>query len=222
MMNNFKQVVAAPSSKFDEELEKLVWLPRGSALITSSGELEEQGIEAIIHAATGSMNNADDNPEYYEPTLESIENSIKNSFELLKTNGFSNIAVPFIGGNIFISRIGTTPRILANRIIESCFKYAGTSNFILVTHSGTKKGSDHDLFSTLLKTDYNVKNISAILKDGDICDFMLHNCEVIMNAANMEVEFGGGLSGVIANATNQRKTIDAEAKKYINEYYLNA
>lgn len=46
-------------------------------------------------------------------------------------------------------------------------------------------------------------------------DFDLHTCDGIVNAANMEVEFGGGISGAIASATKEAKAIDKEARDYI-------
>jgi O-acetyl-ADP-ribose deacetylase (regulator of RNase III) len=218
-MKKFKETIAIAESDNLEDLKLINWLPRGSALITSSGDLNDIGIKAIVHAATGSMNQDDENPEYYEPTLESIKDSINNGFYLVKKNGFSKLAVPFIGGKIFLARIGTTPQILAETIIKTCFENEFNLDFTLVTFPSTSKPTDNDIFSSIIKKKYPKVKIDDYLKDGDICDYSLHKCDVIMNAANMEVEFGGGLSKSIAIATNDKDNIDKEAANYISDYY---
>jgi O-acetyl-ADP-ribose deacetylase (regulator of RNase III) len=43
-----------------------------------------------------------------------------------------------------------------------------------------------------------------------------------VNAANMEVQFGGGLSGAIGRASGKSYEIDAEAQKAIAEFYSGA
>src|SRR5690606_33576977 len=54
-------------------------LPRGSAVITPSGELAEGGITHVIHAASGAMTR---NGGPFEPTLGSIGDSVKNALIL--------------------------------------------------------------------------------------------------------------------------------------------
>ena len=54
--------------------------------------------------------------------------------------------------------------------------------------------------------------------NGDICQFITHNCSTIVNAANMEVRFGAGISNIIGNATGQRANINNEAKNHIDEF----
>lgn len=48
---------------------------------------------------------------------------------------------------------------------------------------------------------------SVILK-GDIADLQDSHVDAIMNAANMELRFGGGLSGAIGRATGIQTQID--------------
>ncbi|MES2963204.1 MAG: hypothetical protein V4760_04880, partial [Bdellovibrionota bacterium] len=64
-------------------------LPRGSALITTSGALKETGIISIIHAATGSMNQQGG---HHEPTLESVKLSVRNSIALGEKFNHARIA----------------------------------------------------------------------------------------------------------------------------------
>ena len=77
------------------------------------GDLAKQGVVAIVHAPTGAMSECGG---IYEPTPESVAASIDNGFLLLLANGFNRMAVRFIGGNIFLERIGTTKETLAETI----------------------------------------------------------------------------------------------------------
>jgi len=56
----------------------------------------------------------------YDPTVQSVKDSIENGFKLLAANGFTRMAVPFIGGNIFRKRIGVTSDVLAAAIVDGC------------------------------------------------------------------------------------------------------
>ncbi|WP_299890003.1 hypothetical protein [uncultured Lacinutrix sp.] len=212
----FKKTIAIQDTTLDKSLEtagREPMLPRGSALITTSGNLYSKGMKAIINAATGAMTKSGG---IFEPTETSIANSIKNSFTLMSVNGYNKIAVPFIGGKIFISRIGVTANALAKCIIDACFKAnSDGSQFVLVIH-GTH---DYNIFKQEINTNYPAINYSKVLKEGSILDFSLHQCDTIMNAANMEVKFGGGLSGIIANATGEQVKIDAEALAAIKQFW---
>ena len=46
---------------------------------------------------------------------------------------------------------------------------------------------------------------SMSVLQGDICQFSLHGCSAIVNAANTEVQFGAGVSGAIAKGTACRE-----------------
>ncbi len=46
----------------------------------------------------------------------------------------------------------------------------------------------------------NIQPHEVEVAAGSIVDFRLHRASAIVNAANMEVSFGGGISGPIATA----------------------
>jgi O-acetyl-ADP-ribose deacetylase (regulator of RNase III) len=183
-------------------------LPRGSALITSSGNLANTGIKAIIHAATGSMTKSGGD---YEPTVQSIQNSVANAIQLAQINGFKRIAIPFIGGGIFAARLGVEPSALAEYIVLAAKNSKGSSEIVFVTFGDQDTGYFANAISKF--------EIQAELVNGSIVDFSHHGASVIVNAANTEVIFGGGLSGVIARSTGYEKEINLEAQDKINSLF---
>lgn len=198
------------SSRHSEELKKFNMLPRGSALMTSSGSLEKEGITNIIHAATGSMTRQGGE---FEPTIESISNSIENSMKLAKANGHKRIAIPFVGGAIFLQRIGTTPEILATEIIKSAINNREGLEVRLVAFDDYASS----LFKKILNDNYpNLSSLEASVVKGSITEYELHQASAIVNAANMEVIFGAGLSGAIARATSNSQAINNEASLIIS------
>jgi len=58
-----------------------------------------------------------------------------------------------------------------------------------------------------------------VIMQGSILSFHDHHAPVIMNAANMEVEFGGGLSGIVGGATGDQTAIDKEARADIQAFW---
>jgi O-acetyl-ADP-ribose deacetylase (regulator of RNase III) len=52
---------------------------------------------------------------------------------------------------------------------------------------------------------------------GSITNFSAHGASAIINAANMEVQFGGGISGAIARASASEENINQEALDVIRE-----
>ncbi|MBF0367072.1 MAG: macro domain-containing protein, partial [Oligoflexia bacterium] len=75
--------------------------PRGSAVYTSSGNLKDKNISGIIHAASGSHSMV----EGAHPTLSSIAESVQNSLKLAKLHKHKKVAIPLIGGGIFLNYI---------------------------------------------------------------------------------------------------------------------
>ncbi len=173
-------------------------LPRGAALITSSGALAQTGITAIVHAASGSMNREGG---HFEPTLESIRNSVANSVKLAEGFGHQRIAIPLVGGGIFLDRLGIEASELAKNVIAAATNARKTIEIIFV-------GLEADVAAFKRAGATN-----AIV--GSLVDGRAHGASAIVNAANTEVIFGGGLSGVIAKASKSKDAINQEAQEII-------
>lgn len=184
--------------------------PRGSAVLTPSGALKSVGINNIIHVAPGAMTETGKN---FDPTLKGLRTSLMNSVELAKKHKLSCLAVPFIGGGIFLHAFKMTKEQLAKDIIQSMMKLKPSTNVIFVTWGQ----EDTDIFQKVMSQLQPSQNFS--LAAGSITDFKLHKCDSIVNAANMEISFGGGISGVIGNATEKGQEIDAGAKELLQKYY---
>lgn len=186
-------------------------LPRGSALITSSGELAKSGIISIIHAATGAMTKEGG---HYEPTLESVKLSVANSISLAERFGHDRIAIPLIGGGIFLQRLGLQPAELAAEIIKSARDASTMIEVRFVAFAEADVQAFRDGMRLVERENY--KGLDGMeINQGSITDFNVHGARVIVNAANTEVIFGGGLSGVIAKATQNADAINAEAAAVI-------
>lgn len=189
-------------------------LPRGSAMVTSSGALSRRGIRAIIHAAPGSDHNE---TAHFIPTTEAVATAIKNSLLLASENNFRSVAIPFIGGVIFLGRLGIQAPQLAKIIltaISASAYYRQDPNRVKIVLYADK---DMEIF----KTAQQELGSAIVLEKNNILDA---NTEAIVNAANMEVRFGGGISKSIGEATGEEIRIDQEAKeniKIFNEWLLN-
>ena len=206
------------------DLKSKSLLPRGSALMTGTGKLAPE-ITAIFHAATGTMFSYSPEMPYYDPSLQSVEDSIKACFVLGKINGNKRLAMPFIGGNIFKKRIfygqglskdEENERLVAC-IISSTVNSAKSSgsDFCFVAYDQPT----YLLFSSELKKSYGEVDLSEHLKEANITHFKSHKCDGIVNAANMEVQFGGGISDAIGRATQNQIHIDKEAKADIIQFW---
>jgi len=225
--NSNNTVIACTTELTDStisNLKKKTLVPRGSALMTSSGNLSPN-IKAILHAASGLMDRYYPEKPDYEPTLQSVSDSIGACFELGKSNGLKRIAIPFIGGRIFKLRIFDGQGLSADdqdKQLVACIVKAtidsaksNSCDYCLIAFDSNA----NTLFNNELKKSYPSEDINEHLKQGDITKFDLHNCDAIVNAANMEVRFGGGLSAAIANATGEQHKIDQEATASINKFW---
>ncbi len=198
--------ISTKYTRYDDYLAQKNFLPLGSALLTSSGHLEEKGIHAIIHAATGSMTL--ENPAYY-PSLQSIGWSVENALNLAIENGYTSIAVPFVGGKIFAEKISRPLSDIAQIIVQSAQKYHARIEVKIIAFGE----DDYHLFKKI--------DDKITVLNGSIIDFNLHKCPVIVNPANIEVAWGGGLSQIIGEATNQQNEINLWAQKSIQDFYKN-
>jgi O-acetyl-ADP-ribose deacetylase (regulator of RNase III) len=200
-------------------------LPRGAALITDSGNLAKNKIKKIIHAASGSHDSD------YHPTKESVILSVQNSIILAERQNVKSLAIPLIGGNIFLNHIkktspDITPEKLAEMIVKAAINqrnaldkdlkivfidYNNSKNFQQALDKLKEVKEDSDW-----KSKFNDNNTKVV--DGDITNFSIHGCEAIVNAANCEVQFGDGVSGDISSKTGQSAEINQRAREIINQY----
>lgn len=222
-------IVSAKNTSLIEEVYKSNLIPRGAAVLTSSGDLEKVGITGIIHAASGSMGRSG---ESFNPSIKGISDSIKNSMYISrKIKNNKCVAIPFIGSGIFMHSMGVTKDELSLNIIKSAIESSGGHRAVFVAYSD----EDFRIFTSSLrkalkeikplKRAFNritlrkqFENRFKILK-GSITDFNLHKCSLIVNAANMEILFGGGLSGFIGSKSKNSDAIDAEGSMAIEEFY---
>lgn len=204
--------ISYEKTKALNEVKKARMIPRGSALITGSGELKKSGIKHIIHAATGSMTQSSN---AFKPNIEGIKNSIINSLILAHEFKHKSIAIPFLGGGIFLKSLGVTKKELVRIIMESAVK---NNPFGMKVSFVTWSTEDTKLFKSIFAQVFKNNQNFRVIK-GSITDFKAHQSSVIVNAANMEVLFGGGLSGVIGRATKNSSEIDSSAHQFIKKFY---
>ena len=230
-----------PISSAGTEYKKAVieanMLPRGSAILTNSGDLEKQGIKAIIHACPGTIQkNA---VSEFEPNIQGIIHSVQNSIILAEKNNYKSIAFCLVGSS-FLDRIfpnqGTKKKKqlkLAEIIIKSAVEQRKSLEKIVFVDFGnsafTKVFFENDWGKDFYGKLNGVgvhsgnkwdENKNKVEKRG-ITDYSLHRCEVIVNSLNMEGNFisSGSFSGFIAGKTGFGKgKIQNEIKKYINEF----
>lgn len=205
------KAVSALSCPDDARLRPLGLVPLGASCWTSSGDLAQSNITAIAQAATGSMNRVGAG---FDPTRDSVTASVQNSFALAAVHKCPALAIPFLAGNIFRHRISPpcTNAELAVVIVQACNTYCGSVQAVIVAYNTHARSE----FAAAMKAH---PNPAVTLVQGSITDYTLHQCPAITNAANMEVIFGGGLSGAIGTATGHQAQIDAEAKKDIAAFW---
>jgi O-acetyl-ADP-ribose deacetylase (regulator of RNase III) len=194
------------------ELSARGMLPRGTALVTGSGALAERGIACVVHAATGAMTASGG---CFEPTLDSVGGAVRNALLLARARGLERLAIPFVGGAIFLRRIGCPPAELAEAIVRAALAAHGDVEVVLVAWSA----ADAAVFRAALERVAGADTSGARVVQGDLTDPAVHGAPAIVNAANLEVRFGGGLSGAIAAASGQAAAIDAEAAAAIAAFW---
>jgi hypothetical protein len=209
------------------------WLPCGSAILTSSGDLEKQGIKVIIHACPGSK----EDKKGFQPTIKSISRSVQNSIILAERYNYENIAFCLIGSNFLDSIIspnqGTKKERqvkLAEIIIKAAVKQRKNLEKIVFVDFGNK--AFNEAYSRVRKERpgliANTHTAEGIIIAGKnkgekrgITDYSLHKCEAIVNSFNIEGEFinSESFSGFIAKKTGSGKNqIQKEIREYILEF----
>ncbi|RHZ36890.1 macro domain-containing protein [endosymbiont GvMRE of Glomus versiforme] len=211
-------------------------LPRGSAILTGSGDLEKQGIRAIIHACPGSIEKKDKN---FRANIEGIIRSVQNSILLAEKSNYKSIAFCLIGSNLLDDIIppnqGTKKERqikLAEIIIKSAVEQRkGSEKIVFVDFGNTafseawwKISEEYPRGGKMVNT-FTIKGFTYVGKgkknEKGITDFPLHKCEVIVNSLNIEGEFigSGSFSGFIAGKTGLGKSkIQKEIKEHITEF----
>jgi O-acetyl-ADP-ribose deacetylase (regulator of RNase III) len=193
------------NADYTRNIAGLRLLPAGSAFYTSSGKLQNRGILGIIHAATGSS---------------SRDGKGLSPMILAQRHEHTKIAIPFIGGAIFLSRIMTTLEELAGVIIKAAIEHKGSLKVALVPYGDQDTQLFQKVLDKLLADEQyaNARDGSIEICAGDITMKNIHGADVIVNAANTEAKFGGGLSGAIGHATSQQQQIDREASKIVASF----
>ncbi|CAJ0892882.1 5813_t:CDS:2 [Entrophospora sp. SA101] len=202
-------------------------LPRGSAILTGSGDLEKQGIKAIIHACPGAIQkNAGSE---FEPNIQGIIHSVQNSIILAEKNNYKSIAFCLVGSS-FLDRIfpnqGTKKEKqlkLAEIIIKSAVEQRKSLEKIVFVDFGNTAFMEVNIKIGTESYFRKKLGIVSILFCGNnsITDYSSHKCEVIVNSLNMEGEFisSGSFSGFIAKKTGSRKSkIQKKIKEHITEF----
>jgi len=204
--------VSAVNTPENPQLRDLGMVPLGAAVWTGSGDLSRDRISGIVQAAPGAMGHQ--GRSGLDPTRESVAASIQNAFLLAAAHRQERLALPFIAGGIFFHRIRPAigKEALAQLIVGACIEHRAELEAVITAH-GT---GDMGLFKQAMagSQDPGVK-----LMEGSITRFADHQCAVIANAANMEVVFGGGLSGIIGAATGQGGAIDREAAAAVQAFW---
>lgn len=209
--NPLSQKISVEYAPLDAKLADKNMLPLGGAILSDSGALKNQGITAIIHAGSGSMT---EEGLGFDPTLQSVGASVFNSIRLAQKNGYKRIAVPFIGGKVFADRIGVAPEKIAQAIVRAALKAKNETEICFVLFGN----EDVAIFGKIINSLPHDATTRVEVFNGSITQFTLHRAPVIVNAANTEAQFGGGLSGVIGRGTQMIDSIDRENARLIREF----
>lgn len=110
--------VISEGTQYSKKWAQKGYLPRGSVLLSDSGNLKNQGIDYILQAATGDHN------AIIHPTVESIQLTVTNALKMAKKlateqshPAYYRVAFPFLGGAIFLSYLLPEKSIDEKRLI---------------------------------------------------------------------------------------------------------
>jgi len=232
--------VGTDYSKLDET-NKNSLLP-GSALLTDtldgsdggSSTLNSKGITHIIHAAPWPRDLFKSDEDFINCVVKSVQNSII----LADREKFEKLAIPLVGGGIYLG--SCDPEELAEGIMRGAVnQLAECQNLqqivFLDWHDNKTPRKNRQVFlnafSKLEDKSWFGKHRSGsgielaknptkivICEWGDIRDKRIHGASVIANAANTQVQFGGGISGAIAEQVGDKDKINQKAKELIAKF----
>ena len=192
--------ITAPDTSQDEDSVG----PLGSALITQSGLLDATGIHAIIHTASGAMTFSGPG---FEPSVKSVQNSLINAIALAREYHHQRVALPIIAGSIFRNRINNGAGIalcsLVDAIVDTLAAEGAGMQLILTVRADNPQEGPCIRQSLKRLNDSDRKMIELDDQvEWALVKFKTHHATAIINSANMEFLFGGGVSGIVADATN--------------------
>jgi O-acetyl-ADP-ribose deacetylase (regulator of RNase III) len=231
-----KAVISSQGTGLDQSWIDQGLAPRGSAALTTSGKLADSGIKYIIHAASGAMSPSGDSTS---PSIEGVQNSLINALRIADQEGIQRLAVPLIGGGIFLDSLGISKERLAYIVIDTVRSQNAKTQVVFVAYSEDDTAAMQSALEQLSQdqkenmnwlvrlwnylkskfTDSSDFFARSGLVRGSITDFNLHKAEAIVNAANMELTFGGGLSGVIGKASQDQEQINETGQRLIQRLY---
>jgi len=210
-------------------------LPAGSALMTdtldgkgggSSVLNNNKGITHIIHAAPKPRGDFKNDADFIRQVVKSVQNSLflADREDIQKVNPADELAICLVGGGIYLG--ACPPSQLAEGIIRGAInQLAECKNLKQIIFVDYDKNPVKyfekailEKFSQEIMNNWRDK-VSVLAGGGDIRDKSRHGAQVIVNAANTYVGFGGGISGAIAEQVGDKGKIDQEAKKLIGKFY---
>ncbi|CAG8666870.1 3187_t:CDS:2 [Ambispora leptoticha] len=198
-------------------------LTAGSALLTDtldgsgngSSILNDKGITHLIHAVNQPFSSFANNEQWF---INYVVRSVQNSIILADRYKFEKLAIPLVGGGIFLG--SCDPQKLAEGIVK------GAINQLAECKTYNKLFCLTDIIAKPPEKIANgglelAKNPTKIIFDewGDIRDKRIHEASVIVNVANTQVKFGGGISGAIAKQVGDKTKIEAKAQELIEVDY---
>ena len=180
-------------------------LPPGSVLLSERGFGR---INRLIQAGVASSGLTN-----LPVPLHDIKETVKNIMELADVNGIQKFAMPVLAGDIFFRRIpeyenkheGRSKIELATMIMEEVDKYNRNNRTRINPVYVDFKRSGSEVLNAFTEAGKirARKGIHDNIKIGDLLNYNDHGCSVIVNAANTNMKFGGGIAGKIGTRIDE-------------------
>lgn len=148
-------VLSAEGTEANDKVKSAGMVPRGSAVLTPSGDLAKQGITHIIHVAPGAMTRS--GPEF-DPTLDGLKKSLDNTLLIADKKSLQCVALPFIGGGIFLHALKMTKEELARTIVTTVKDKKPKQRIIFVAYGS----EDTQIFTKIMKAMDLPKNLELV------------------------------------------------------------